>query len=326
MAASDTVPPINPELYAPALPILKAAVPPPAQQDGASAGARADEPLRVCCVVTSPEPPYVIRAANDAWCRTWEVDAHAAVGSTLDVIAGDQSSNSAVRDKLHAASAADGALSQWLDCGTATNYTTSTRTPLQHHLVIGPVFADDGSVQALVAASLVVSARGGMRSCRSSTASAAGETRASDDSSGCPSPQASARFPRRSFRPTLRSLTQREIAGLRTSPRSARSPRTPPARARFGSRAADDGSPEAAPRAPAMPLRFTVGGDDFSALRDGAIARRATRRRQRTLGPDMFMMADDDDEDDEIAAYRAMMQRSDARIVLHRAALANPVA
>lgn len=131
--------------------------------DSADAHARAS----LCCVLTSTSAPHVIRAVDDAWCRTWEVQPQDAAGKTLELIAGPRSSNGLVGSKLAAhtppakaaasSSARPAPLATWVDCGKAVNYTTRSCASVEHHLVIGPVLDEQGQVEALVGVSRILS-------------------------------------------------------------------------------------------------------------------------------------------------------------------------
>mmetsp|Transcript_426 Transcript_426/g.1107 ORF Transcript_426/g.1107 Transcript_426/m.1107 type:complete len:373 (-) Transcript_426:82-1200(-) len=126
----------------------------------------------LCCVLTTPKAPHIIRAADDAWCQTWEILPHEAAGKTLGLIAGPRSSNPSVGARLAAATSNSGGtaaasveqhtpgkaqLDSWVDCGKAVNYTTRTGTAIEHHLVIGPVHDARGDVNALVGVSRILS-------------------------------------------------------------------------------------------------------------------------------------------------------------------------
>eukprot|EP00304_Pavlova_gyrans_P011374 CAMPEP_0206052016 /NCGR_PEP_ID=MMETSP1466-20131121/32809_1 /ASSEMBLY_ACC=CAM_ASM_001126 /TAXON_ID=44452 /ORGANISM="Pavlova gyrans, Strain CCMP608" /LENGTH=359 /DNA_ID=CAMNT_0053427157 /DNA_START=53 /DNA_END=1132 /DNA_ORIENTATION=- len=111
---------------------------------------------RLCCVLTSAQAPHVIQAVDDAWCQTWQLAPHEAIGKTLNVIAGPGSSNASVSERL-TASASDGKiLDSWVDCGTVTNYAKRSLAPVHHHLAIGPARDASGKVCGLLGVSHVV--------------------------------------------------------------------------------------------------------------------------------------------------------------------------
>lgn len=124
--------------------------------DGADARGDPVDQSSICWVLTSPTAPYTIASSSDAWCELWGIHAQNAVGKTLDIISGPLSSNAEIGAELRRASSEDkrgvapAPLEAWTDCGVVTNHMAHSSTPIQHRLVIGPVYGEDESVRFLV--------------------------------------------------------------------------------------------------------------------------------------------------------------------------------